>query len=62
MALVLGSLQNELSVGDARFELSQLDLEHKLILSSSIQSNLTALCKFVGAGEMVVKGSYALRR
>lgn len=59
--LVLASMRSEVRLGEVSYRLESIDLEHKLVFSSSVKASLTALCKFVGSGELVVKGSYGIR-
>lgn len=59
--LVLASMRSEVRIGEVSYCLTSIDLEHKLVFSSSVEASLTALCKFVGSGELVVKGSYGIR-
>jgi hypothetical protein len=57
---VLRSIRSRIQVGEASYVLNSVDLESKLVYSSSIEGSVTALCKFVGKGETVVKGTYVL--
>jgi hypothetical protein len=59
--LVLASLRSEIAVGEAKYRLETIDLDHKLVFSGSLEGSLEALCKFVGSGELSVKASYKAR-
>ena len=58
--LMLSFMPSEVKIRGDRYCLNSVELEHKLVLSGSIEVSLTALCKFVGSGEFVVKGAYGL--
>ena len=58
--LVLSFMPSEVVIGEVTYRLTSVELEHKLVLSGSIEASLTALCKFVGSGEFVVKGAYGM--
>ncbi|MBR0917061.1 hypothetical protein JQ614_02495 [Bradyrhizobium diazoefficiens] len=56
--VVLRSIRSQVQIGDATYVLTSIQLESKLVYSSSIEASVTALCKFVGKGEAVVTGTY----
>lgn len=58
--LVLRSVRSRIQIGEATYILGSVQLESKLVYTSSIEASVTALCKFVGQGETVVKGTYTL--
>lgn len=55
---LLGCMRSTVLLGGRTYMLDSIDLEHKLVYSGSLEMSLTSLCKFVGGGELVVKGSY----
>lgn len=57
---VLRSVRSQIQIGDAKYVLNSVQLESKLVYSSSIEASITALCKFVGKGEIAVTGTYTL--
>jgi hypothetical protein len=57
---LLRSVRNRLLVGGDVYLLNAVTVQSKLVYSGSIDISLTALCKFVGTGEMVVTGTYGL--
>jgi vacuolar-type H+-ATPase subunit D/Vma8 len=57
---VLRSIRSRLVIGGSTYVLKSVELETKLVYSSSIEASVTTLCKFVGEGEAVVTGSYSL--
>lgn len=59
---LLGCMRSRVELGGRSYVLDSINLEHKLVYSGSLEASLTALCKFVGTGEMVVKGAYTLER
>jgi hypothetical protein len=56
--LVLSTMRSEVKVGDSTYRLKSVNLQQKLVFSGSLESSLTALCKFVSSGELVVQGAY----
>ena len=58
--LILSSMRSEVKIRDLTYRLTSVELQQKLVFSGSIEASLTALCKFVGSGEFVVTGSYAV--
>lgn len=56
--LVLAALRSTVKIGGDEYKLVTVDLEHKLVYTGSVEVSLKSLCSFVGAGELVVKGSY----
>jgi hypothetical protein len=58
--LILSSMRNEVKIGDLSYRLASVELQQKLVFSGSVEASITALCKFVGSGEFVVTGSYAV--
>lgn len=57
---LLRSVRNRLLVGGDVYLLNAVTVQSKLVYSGSIDISLTALCKFVATGEMVVTGTYGL--
>jgi hypothetical protein len=57
---LLRCMRSTVSLGSHRYVLDAITLEQKLVYSGSLEASLTALCKFVGGGELVVTGSYKL--
>jgi hypothetical protein len=57
---LLSCMRSTVLLGGRTYLLDSIDLEHKLVYSGSLEMSLTALCKFVGGGELVVKGSYKI--
>lgn len=57
---VLSSIRTRVKIGEDSYALGSIDLESKLVYSSSIEASITSLCKFVASGEAVVTGKYTL--
>lgn len=57
---VLSSVRTRVKIGEDTYTLGSIDLQSKLVYSSSIEASVTALCKFVASGEAVVTGKYTL--
>lgn len=57
---LLSCMRSTVLLGGHTYTLESIELEHKLVYSGSLEMSLTALCKFVGGGELVVKGSYKM--
>lgn len=57
---LLLSLQNDVTIGNTKYKLSSIELEHKLIISTSVQVSIQSLCQFLAAGELLVRGSYSV--
>lgn len=53
-------LRTKLEVGDLIYRLSSVEVEHKLVFSAELETNLLVLCKLASEGELSVKGSYQL--
>lgn len=58
--IVLRSVRSRITVGEGVFVLKSIELETKVVYSASLEASITALCKFLGSGETVVTGTYAL--
>lgn len=58
--IVLRSVRSRITVGEDIFVLRSIDLETKIVYSGSIEASITAICKFLGSGETVVKGKYSI--
>lgn len=56
--LVLSAMRSEVKVGGLIYRLKSVKLQQKLVFSGSVEGSLTALCKFVSSGELVVEGAY----
>ena len=56
--LVLSTMRIEVKIGDSTYCLKSVNLQQKLVFSGSLEGSLTALCKFVSSGELVVQGAY----
>lgn len=57
---VLGSIRTRVKIGEDTYALASIDLQSKLVYSSSIEASIATLCKFVASGEVVVTGKYTL--
>ena len=57
---VLRSVRCRIDLGGFSYVLNSIELETKLVYSTSIEGLLTVLCKFVGNGELKLVGTYAL--
>ena len=57
---LLSCMRPTVLLGGRTYVLDSINLEQKLVYSGSLEMSLTALCKFVGGGELVVKGSYKI--
>jgi hypothetical protein len=58
--IILGSLNSEVTIGTATYSLQSVALEQKVVFLGSLEVSIQTLCKYVGSGELVVKGSYSL--
>lgn len=58
--VMLAAMRSEIIVGESKLMLKTLNLEQKLVFSSSLQVSLTSLCEFAGGGELTVTGTYSL--
>jgi hypothetical protein len=58
--LILISVRNSVQIGNQSYLLNSIELQTKLVFSGSVEGSITALCKFVGSGELVVTGKYTL--
>ncbi len=47
------------TVSGKEFELSSVEMSYKLVVGGSIGASLSALCEFVGQGQLVVSGAYS---
>lgn len=56
--LMLGSLKQQVMVGEIGLPLKGIEIEFKLVLTGSVEVSLTSLCKAAASGEMTIKGSY----
>lgn len=57
---LLSCLRITVLLGGRSYVLDSINLEHKLVYSGSLEVSVTTLCKFIGGGELVVKGSYKM--
>lgn len=53
-------LRTDFLVGGIVYKLESVELEHKILFSVEVETNLLALCKLAGEGELTVKGAYHL--
>lgn len=56
--VMLGTLRPVLSIGGVSYRMVSIDMEQKLVFSGSLDISVTSLCKLLGSGELVLKGSY----
>lgn len=57
---MLSAMRSELKIGNRTYTMASVDIEQRLVFTSSIDISVTSLCKLLGTGELVVKGKYAI--
>lgn len=57
---LLRFLRTDFLVDGSVYKLESVELEHKILFSVEVETNLLALCKLAGEGELTVKGAYRL--
>ena len=60
MDAALQSVRNRLLVGGNLYTLTSFTLQTKVACTASLEVSLTALCRFIAAGEVVATGTYNL--
>lgn len=56
--VMLGALRPVLAIGGVTYRMVSIDMEQKLVFSGSLDISVTSLCKLLGSGELVLKGTY----
>ena len=58
--VMLGALRPALAIGGVTYRMASINMEQKLIFSGSLDISVTSLCKLLGSGELVLKGTYTI--
>jgi len=60
MDTALKSIRSRVVVGGSVYTLTSFTLQTKVAYTASLEVSLTALCRFIAAGEIVATGTYNL--